>query len=51
MNARMLLASIAGGLAINFYNYITMALLLGSLGVAGTAVWVGLVIDPCKTHK
>lgn len=50
MNLGMLLAAIAGGIAINIYNYQTMALILGGLGVAGTVVWVSLVKDPCKTQ-
>jgi hypothetical protein len=45
----MLTASIAGGVALDIYNYQTLALVLGGLGVAGTAIWVFLVKDPCKT--
>ena len=45
-NLGMLLATIAGGLAINFFNYQTMALILGSLGVAGVAIWMTFVKDP-----
>ncbi len=51
MNLGMLLAAIAGGIAINIYNYQTLALILGGLGVAGTAVWVSLVRDPCKAQR
>jgi predicted MFS family arabinose efflux permease len=51
INLGMLTASIAGGVALNMYNYQTLALVLGGLGVAGTAIWVFLVKDPCKTQK
>jgi predicted MFS family arabinose efflux permease len=51
INLGMLTASIAGGVALNIYNYQTLALVLGGLGVAGTAIWVFLVEDPCKTQK
>jgi predicted MFS family arabinose efflux permease len=51
MNLGMLLASIAGGIALDIYNYQTLALILGGLGVVGTVVWVSLVRDPCKAQK
>ena len=51
MNGGILLASLLGAIALNLYNYQTMALVLGSLGVAGTVVWVFLVKDPCKAQK
>jgi len=49
-NAGMLLASIAGGIALNLYSYQTMAVLLGSFGVIGTVLWITLVKDPCKVN-
>ncbi len=51
VNLGMLSAALAGGLAINLYNYQTMALILGSLGVAGTVIWIALVKDPYKEKK
>jgi DHA1 family inner membrane transport protein len=45
VNVGMLLASIAAGITLNLYNYQTMALILGSLGVAGVILWVALVKD------
>jgi predicted MFS family arabinose efflux permease len=51
MNLGMLLASVAGGIVLNVYNYQTMALVLGGLGLVGTAVWILLVKDPCKLQK
>jgi predicted MFS family arabinose efflux permease len=51
MNLGMLLAAIAGGIALDIYNYQTLALILGGLGVVGTVVWVSLVRDPCKAQK
>jgi predicted MFS family arabinose efflux permease len=51
MNLGMLLASIAGGIALDIYNYQTLALILGGLGVVGTVMWVTVVRDPCKAQK
>ncbi|MCL4430434.1 MAG: MFS transporter [Chloroflexi bacterium] len=51
VNIGILTASVAGGLAINLYNYQTMSLILGSLGVAGTVLWISLVRDPYKDQK
>ena len=51
MNLGMLMASLTGGIALNLYNYQTLALLLGGFGVTGTILWVTLVKDPCKTQK
>ncbi len=51
INLGMLTASVAGGIALNIYSYQTFALILGSLGVVGTIVWVTLVKDPCKKLK
>ncbi len=51
MNVGILLASVLGGLFLNLYNYQTMALILGSLGLVGAVIWVFLVRDPCKTKK
>ena len=51
MNGGMLLAAIAGAIVLNLYNYQSVALVLGSLGLAGTVVWIFLVKDPCKTQK
>ena len=51
VNLGMLTASLAAGVALNIYNYQTLALILGGLGVAGTVIWVSLVKDPCKVQK
>lgn len=51
MNLGMLMASIAGGIALDYYSYQTLALILGGLGVLGTVIWIFLVKDPCKTQK
>lgn len=51
MNLGMLSASIAGGIALDLYNYQTLALILGGLGIIGTVVWISLVNDPCKIQK
>ncbi len=51
MNVGMLLASFAGAVALDLYNYQTLALILGGLGVVGTIIWVALVRDPCKAQK
>ncbi len=51
MNGGILLASLSGAIALNLYNYQTVSLVLGSIGIAGTVVWVFLVKDPCKTQK
>jgi predicted MFS family arabinose efflux permease len=48
VNIGMLLASVSAGIALNLYNYQTMALILGSLGVAGTIIWVAFVKDTSK---
>jgi predicted MFS family arabinose efflux permease len=48
INLGMLTASLVAGFALNIYNYQTLALILGGLGVVGTVVWVSLVKDPCK---
>jgi MFS family permease len=48
-NAGMLIASIGGGIALNLYNYQAMAVLLGTFGVIGTAIWILFVKDPYKT--
>ena len=51
MNLGMLLASVAGGIALDLYGYQTLALILGGLGVLGAVVWVTLVRDPCKKQE
>jgi predicted MFS family arabinose efflux permease len=51
MNGGMLLASLASAYALDLYNYQTMALLLGTMGVAGAIIWIALVKDPYKTPK
>jgi MFS transporter, DHA1 family, inner membrane transport protein len=51
MNLGMLLASFAAAFALDLYNYQTLALILGGLGVVGTIIWVLLVRDPCKLPK
>ncbi len=51
INLGMLTASLAGGIALNIYNYQTLGLILGGLGMVGTVVWVSLVRDPCKAQK
>ncbi len=51
MNLGMLMASLTGGIALNLYNYQTLALLLGGFGITGTILWVTLVKDPCKNKN
>lgn len=51
MNAGMLLASVAAGIALDFYSYQTMALVLGGFGIVGAVIWVTLVKEPCKTQR
>ena len=51
MNLGMLSASIAGGIALDLYNYQTLAVILGGLGLVGTVVWIVLVKDPCKISE
>jgi DHA1 family multidrug resistance protein-like MFS transporter len=48
MNVGMLLSSLIGGFALNTYGFQMLGLILGSLGVVGTVVWVALVKDPTK---
>ncbi len=48
MNLGMLLASLAGGVALNLYGYQSLALILGGLGVLGSVIWITLVNEPCK---
>lgn len=48
MNIGMLVASLAGVYALNLYGYQSLALILGSLGVIGTVIWITLVKEPCK---
>jgi DHA1 family inner membrane transport protein len=48
MNGGMLLASIIGGFTLNNYGFQMLGLVLGSIGVVGTVVWVALVKDPTK---
>jgi DHA1 family multidrug resistance protein-like MFS transporter len=48
MNAGMLMSSLIGGFALNAYGFQVLGLILGSLGVVGTVVWVTLVKDPTK---
>jgi MFS transporter, DHA1 family, inner membrane transport protein len=48
INLGMLTASIAAGVALDSFNYQTLAVILGGLGVVGTVVWISLVKDPCK---
>jgi predicted MFS family arabinose efflux permease len=48
MNVGMLVASLLGGFTLNSFGYQALGLVLGSLGVVGALVWVGLVKDPCK---
>jgi predicted MFS family arabinose efflux permease len=46
-----LLASVGGGIALDIYNYQTLALILGGLGIVGTVVWIVLIRDPCKIQN
>jgi MFS transporter, DHA1 family, inner membrane transport protein len=48
MNVGMLMSSLIGGFILNAYSYQVLGLILGSLGVVGTIVWVTLVKDPTK---
>jgi Arabinose efflux permease len=48
MNGGMLLSSLIGGFTLNVYGFQVLGLVLGSLGIVGTIVWVTLVKDPCK---
>jgi len=48
MNGGMLLASLAGGIVLDLYNYQSLAIVLGGLGVLGTVIWITLVKEPCK---
>lgn len=48
MNGGMLLASLIGGFTLNIYGFQVVGLILGSLGIVGTIVWVTLVKDPIK---
>jgi predicted MFS family arabinose efflux permease len=49
MNGGMLLASLIGGFTLNNYGFQVLGLVLGSIGVIGTIVWIALVKDPTKT--
>ncbi len=46
--AGVLLSSLIGGFTLNVYGFQVLGLVLGSLGIVGTIVWVTLVKDPCK---
>jgi predicted MFS family arabinose efflux permease len=48
MNAGMLMSSLIGGFALNAYGFQVLGLVLGSLGIVGTVVWITLVKDPTK---
>lgn len=48
MNAGMLVSSLIGGFALNAYGFQVLGLVLGSLGIVGTIVWVTLVKDPTR---
>jgi predicted MFS family arabinose efflux permease len=48
MNGGMLMSSLIGGFTLNAYGFQVLGLVLGSLGVVGTIVWVTLVKDPTK---
>ncbi len=48
MNLGMLLASLAGGVALDLYGYQSLALILGGLGVLGSVIWITLVKEPIK---
>jgi predicted MFS family arabinose efflux permease len=48
MNVGMLMSSLIGGFALNAYGFQVLGLILGSLGIVGTIVWVTLVKDPTK---
>jgi predicted MFS family arabinose efflux permease len=48
MNIGMLIGSMIAAFALNLYNYQTLALILGSIGVLGSAIWLFLVNEPCK---
>ncbi len=49
-NIGTLLASITGGLTLNFYNYQTMALVLGGFTSIGLFIWIMLIDDPTKSR-
>jgi predicted MFS family arabinose efflux permease len=48
LNVGTLLASITGGIVLNFYNYQTMVSVLGGLSSIGLFIWIMLVHDPTK---
>ena len=48
MNLGMLVASLAGGVALNLFGYQSLALILGGLGVLGSVIWITLVKEPIK---
>ena len=50
LNVGTLSASITGGMALNFYNYQTMALVLGGFTSIGLFMWIMLVDDPTKSR-
>jgi predicted MFS family arabinose efflux permease len=49
-NVGTLFASITGGVALRFYNYQTMTLVLGGFTLIGLFIWVALVDDPTKAR-
>lgn len=50
LNFGTLLASITGGLVLNFFNYQAMALVLGGLSSIGLFIWIMFVDDPTKNR-
>ena len=48
MNVGMFMGSMIAAVVLNLYNYQTLSIVLGSLGILGCAVWVFFVNEPCK---
>jgi len=51
MNIGMFVASLIGGFMLNGYGYQALGLVLGSLGIVGTIVWITLVKEPVLQNK
>jgi len=51
MNLGMFVASLIGGFMLNGYGYQALGLVLGSLGIVGTIVWITLVKEPVLQNK